>query len=296
MFCLTGPLSSTATKARWSLRGSGYRHSICCHRRQWSFFQSAFVRRGRVAEFLVRPTIFGVPTLLNGAVIAGAYTAAAMMARYYFAVDVKLTRLRDIVILIVAGLVGAIIFAILVPLVEIVVGQFDIDDLLPATLTEFIGDAIGIAVVSPLMLQFWYLRSRLRLEHIRSVLPEAAIFAALIGLCLLAILETNLQHGSKFFYLLFLPVVIAALRHGIDGECVSLLATQIALVFLLQWYSFDAASFTEIQAKMFVLTATALSVGAIVSEREQARRAFQDAQERLKGKERTSCGPDASIW
>ena len=67
-------------------------------------------------------------------------------------------------------------------------------------------------------------------------------------------------------------------------------------MFLLQWYSFDAASFTEIQAKMFVLTATALSVGAIVSEREQARRAFQDAQERLEGKERTPCGPDASIW
>ena len=135
------------------------------------------------------------------------------------------------------------------------------------------------------MLRFWYLRSRLRLEHIRSVLPEAAIFAALIGLCLLAILETSLQHGSEFFYLLFLPVVIAALRHGIDGACVSLLATQIALVFLLQRYSFDAASFTEIQAKMFVLTATALSVGAVVSEREQARRAFQDAQEQLKGKE-----------
>jgi signal transduction histidine kinase len=237
------------------------------------------------AEFLVRPTIFGVPTLLNGVVIAGAYTAAAMMARYYFAVDVKLTRLRDIVILIATGLVGALMFAILAPLVQIVVGRFNIDDLLPATLTELIGDGIGIAIVSPLMLRFWYLRSRLRLEHIRSVLPEAAIFAALIGLCLLAILETSLQHGSEFFYLLFLPVVIAALRHGIDGACVSLLATQIALVFLLQRYSFDAASFTEIQAKMFVLTATALSVGAVVSEREQARRAFQDAQERLKGKE-----------
>jgi two-component system sensor kinase FixL len=237
------------------------------------------------AEFLVRPTIFGVPTLLNGAVIAGAYTAAAMMARYYFAVDLKLTRLRDIVILIVTGLIGALIFAILVPLGQVAVGRFDIDDLPPAILTELVGDGIGIAVVSPLVLRFWYLRSRLRLEHIRSVLPEAAIFAALIGLCLLAILETNTQHGSKFFYLLFLPVVIAALRHGIDGACVSLLATQIALVFLLQRYSFDAPAFTEVQAKMFVLTTTALSVGAVVSEREQARRAFQNAQKLLKGKE-----------
>jgi C4-dicarboxylate-specific signal transduction histidine kinase len=36
---------------------------------------------------------------------------------------------------------------------------------------------------------------------------------------------------------------------------------------------------------MLVLTATALSVGAIVSEREEARRAFQDAEERLKKRE-----------
>jgi two-component system sensor kinase FixL len=237
------------------------------------------------AEFLVRPTIFGVATFLNGAVSASAYTAAAMMARYYFAVNVNLTRLRDIVILIATGLVGALIFAIFVPLVQIVVGRFDIDDLLPSILTEFIGAAIGIAVVSPLMLRFWYLRRRLRLEHIRSVLPEAAIFAALIGVCLLSILETSLQHGSNFFYLLFLPVIIAALRHGIDGACVILLATQIGLVFLLQRYSFDAATFTEFQAKMFVLTATALSVGAVVSERKQAQRAFRDAQERLKEKE-----------
>jgi signal transduction histidine kinase len=235
------------------------------------------------AELLVRPTIFGVPTLLNGAVAAGAYTAAAMMARYYFAVDVRLTRLRDIVILILTGLVGALIFAIFAPLAQIVVGRFDIDDLLPSILTEFIGDATGIAIVSPLVLRFW--RSRLTLEHIRSVLPEAAILAALVGACLLLILETSLQYGSNFFYLLFLPVIIAALRRGIDGACVSLLVTQIGLVFLLQSNKFDALIFTEFQAKMLILTATALSVGAVVSEREQAQRAFQETEERLRRKE-----------
>jgi signal transduction histidine kinase len=237
------------------------------------------------AELLVRPTIFGVPTLLNGAVVASAYTAAAMMARYYFAVDVRLTRLRDIVILILTGLVGALIFAIFVPLAQIIVGRFDIDDLLPSILTEFIGDATGIAIVSPLVLRFWYLRRRLTLVHIRSVLPEAAILAALIGACLLLILETSLQHGSDFFYLLFLPVIIAALRRGVDGACVSLLATQIGLVFLFQSNKFDALIFTEFQAKMLVLTATALSVGAVVSEREQAQSAFQEAEERLRRKE-----------
>ena len=57
-------------------------------------------------------------------------------------------------------------------------------------------------------------------------------------------------------------------------------------MFLLQRYSFDAASFTEIQAKMFVLTATALSVGAVVSEREQAEGVrFRTPKSNSKGKE-----------
>jgi len=99
------------------------------------------------------------------------------------------------------------------------------------------------------------------------------------------ILQTSSQHGSNFFYLLFLPVIMAAVRQGFDGACISLLVTQIGLVLLLQRYSFDAETFTEFQTLMFALTATALSVGAIVSEREQARLAFRDAEERLKRKE-----------
>src|SRR5215831_6190379 len=84
---------------------------------------------------------------------------------------------------------------------------------------------------------------------------------------------------------LFLPIVLAAIRQGFDGACFSLLITQIGLVILLQHFGFDAETFTEFQTLMFALTATALSVGAIVSEREEVRRAFQDAEERLKRRE-----------
>jgi two-component system, LuxR family, sensor kinase FixL len=236
------------------------------------------------AELLVRPTIFGVPTLVSGAIIASAYTATAMMARHYFAIDVKLTRLRDIVILILTGLFGALIFAILVPLLLFVIGRFNIDDL-PSTIPAFVGDAIGIAVVSPLTLRCWYLRRQLTRELFRSVLPETTVYVALIATGLWLIFNINSQHGSNFFLVLFLPVIIAAVRQGFDGACFSLLVTQVGLVLVLQRQSFDATTFTEFQAKMFVLTATALSVGAVVSEREQAQRAFRDAEERLKRKE-----------
>src|SRR5262249_58896747 len=119
----------------------------------------------------------------------------------------------------------------------------------------------------PLMLRFWYLRRHLTPASIRSDLPEAAVYVALITAGLWVVLDTRSQHGSNFFYLLFLPVIIAAVRQGFDGACFSLLVTQIGLVLLLQHYGFDAETFTEFQTLMFALTATALSVAAIVRER-----------------------------
>jgi two-component system, LuxR family, sensor kinase FixL len=238
------------------------------------------------AEFIVRRVTLGVPmTLISAGIIASTYTTAAMIARNYFTIDVELSRLRDIMILILTGMGAALVVAVLLPLLLIAAGRFDIDDLFPSILRGFVGDAIGIAVVSPLTLRLWHLRRQLTAARLRAALPEAVVYAALITASLWVILDTRSQHGSNFFYLLFLPVIIAAVRQGFDGACFSLLATQIGLVFLLQRYGFDAETFTEFQTLMFVLSATALSVGAIVSEREQARRAFQDAEERLKQKE-----------
>ena len=147
------------------------------------------------------------------------------------------------------------------------------------------GDTIGITVLSPLILRFWYLRCQLTSTRIKSVLLEATVYVPLIMAALWVILDTRSQHGSNFFYLLFLPVIIAAVRQGFDGACFSLLVTQIGLVFLLQCYNFDAETFTEFHTLMFTLTATGLSVGAIVSERDQVRRAPQDAEERFKKRE-----------
>jgi two-component system, LuxR family, sensor kinase FixL len=236
------------------------------------------------AEFVTRGDALGLlVTLMSAAIIAIAYTSAAVIARR--AINVELRRLRDSVILILTGMSSAFVVAILLSLLLIGAGRFDFDDLFPSIVRSFVGDAIGIAVVSPLILRFWYLRRQLTPERIRSAVPEAVVYMALITAGLWAILDTRSQHGSNFFYLLFLPVIIAAVRQGFDGACFSLLVTQIGLVLLLQRFSFGAEAFTEFQTLMFVLTATALSVGAIVSEREQVRRAFVDAEERLKKRE-----------
>src|SRR5215831_8396665 len=215
------------------------------------------------AEFVTRSGALGLPvTMVSAAIIAGAYTSAAVITRNHFPINAELSRLRDGVILILTGVGSAFVVAILLSLLLIAAGRFDIDDLFPSIVRSFVGDTIGIAVVSPLILRFWNLRRQLTPARIRSALPEAAVYVALITTSLWVILDTKSQHGSSFFYVLFLPVIIAAVRRGFDDACFNLLVTQIGLVLLLQHYSFDAETFTEFQTLMFALTATALSVGA----------------------------------
>ena len=70
----------------------------------------------------------------------------------------------------------------------------------------------------------------------------------------------------QFFYLLFLPVGVIAVRYGLDGACLALAFTQLALVGLLHRYGYDAYAFTAFQIMMLVLSATGLVVGVVVGD------------------------------
>ena len=87
------------------------------------------------------------------------------------------------------------------------------------------------------------------------------LYVVVTGFALWLILGAHDPFGYKFFYLLFLPVVAAGVRHGIDGACVGLLITQFGLIGLLHWYGYDARQFAEFQVMMLILTMTGLLVG-----------------------------------
>src|SRR5215472_2889550 len=133
------------------------------------------------AEFVTRPGELGVPVILmTAAIVASVYTMAAVIARRYVMLNVKLERLHDSIILTTAGMVGAIVVAILLSLLFLTFGLFNVDDLFPSIAREFVGDTIGIAIMSPLILRFWYLRHEFKLERIKEILLEFVIYAIMI--------------------------------------------------------------------------------------------------------------------
>ena len=220
-----------------------------------------------------------------GTLVAVAYTAAAHAARRYLGLDVGLVQLRDVVVLLASGVAGAVMVALLLALLLLAVGRFQWLEIMQAAVPVFVGDIIGIAVVTPLLLRItaaWHDFERSRLV---SLAPEIALFVGVIAGTLWLVVPIEVTTGHQLFYLLFLPVVVAAVRHGIDGACLALAATQFGLVGLLRYYGYDAAAFTTFQTLMFVLTTTGLLVGVIVSERRQAEHAVREAEALLREKE-----------
>lgn len=235
-----------------------------------------------VAETLVLRTELAWPVILALAVLVSAsYAAAAAIARRRLALDVGLRHVRDVLVLLAAGGIGAAVSAVLVSVLLLAADELTLGDLTGASLPLFVGDLIGIAVMTPLLLRLYQWRSDVTRETLVRLVPEALLLALVTGFALWMIVASDRPNDSKYVCLLFLPVVAAAVRHGVDGSCLALAGTQLGLVALVHRYGTDATAFTELQLVMLVLTTTGLLVGVVVSERRQADRAARVAEARL---------------
>jgi two-component system, LuxR family, sensor kinase FixL len=239
-----------------------------------------------IAEVIIlRSTLDWSLILAIAAIISSGYALAAVVCRQHLRLDVGLTRLRDVLVVLAAGIAGAALVTFLLTLILLATGKLDVGDIVLASFAFLVGDIIGIAVTTPLLLR---IGKRWREQTLRLLLlpiPEAASLGVVFIVAFWAITITETVDGFKLFYLLFLPVVVAAVRHGLDGACLSLAATQLGLVGLLHRHGYEAKSFTEFQVLMFVLTVTGLIVGIVVSERREADRAARKSEARLKEKE-----------
>jgi two-component system sensor kinase FixL len=239
-----------------------------------------------IAEALVLQNDADWPIILAiGAITSLSYALVATLARRVFRIDVRLFNLRDVLILLAAGLIGAVIDTALLTFFLLSVGQLNVRDIVQVFSPLLIGDMIGIAVVTPLLLRFVFRQQSFSLRDFVKSAPEGIFYLVLIGAALWAINGTESLYGFRLFYLLFVPVVTAAVRHGLDGACFSLAITQFGLIGLLRFSGYGTSEFTDFQVQMLVLTVTGLIVGVVVSEREKANQLAREAQASLMEKQ-----------
>jgi two-component system, LuxR family, sensor kinase FixL len=236
-----------------------------------------------IAEFFVLQTNLTAPIIVAmAAVISASFSAAAVVARRHLQIDVGLSHVRDVLVLVAVGAAAAAISDSLLTLLLLAADELSNGDLTKSTFPLFVGDIIGIAVMTPLLLRLSLPRLNFPAKILLSFIPELILYLFVIAFTLWMIVGSSSSSHYKFLPLLFLPVVAASVRHGIDGSCVTLATTQLSLVAVLHKYGYGAGAFTEFQIVMLVLTTSGLIVGVVVSERQRADFHAREAEARLR--------------
>jgi hypothetical protein len=91
-----------------------------------------------------------------------------------------------------------------------------------------------------------------------------------IAIALWVIFGLKYTDEFKFFYLLFLPMIWIAMRHGIQGATVALAASHVGINAILEWRGLHAITVVEFQMLMLGLAVTGLFLGMAVSTRRAA--------------------------
>ena len=227
-----------------------------------------------------------LPAAVGGAlIVSGGYALAALILRRLLSDGPNMNRSRDVASLIAVAVfaAGAIAFAY--------VGVYEIYGVVPwAGFTEavfqyWIGDVIGVVVLAPLLLLYANGRSRpsWRLQdHRRRRIAEIVLQGLGIAAALVVVVGVDYDHEpARRFYLLFLPVIWIATRHGIVGATWAVLLIEGGLIALLEVHDQSGAMVLSYQMLMFALAAAGLMLGAVVTERQRARHALSEAKSRL---------------
>lgn len=222
------------------------------------------------AEVLVRgQPALDSSTLLVGAVLSLGYAAIARALRGRFEVEPMLGTRRDVVRLVAVISVGAFATGVLYISALLASGQGPLDDPFEALTRFWIGDAIGVLVTLPPLLM---LSVPARRAEVLGLLgrPEAALHGAALVSALAVVFMVQGPDQVRFFYVLFLPLILAATRYGMAGATLAALIIQGAVIVSGELAGLREITVIEFQSLLIALTVTGLFLGVTVDERRRA--------------------------
>lgn len=235
-----------------------------------------------LSELIVRgvpPEIWTLPLQALG--LAGIYQLAAMASR-------KLTDLTTESLLRQTLLFVSIAAATAITAALYSVGVYVVTDLLPinsfwSSVARFwVGDLNGILLLTPLLMKLGdlpeFLRGLLdkRWQALGIVLAVVAAFSLIFAI--------GDPEDLRFFYVLFVPAIAAALIWGVPGFLLTAVALQVGLMVGVQRLP-EVAPLVDLQYLMSTLLITGLALGAVVREREVSLKLALQREQQLRDTE-----------
>ncbi|GAA4798743.1 MASE1 domain-containing protein [Streptomyces ziwulingensis] len=210
---------------------------------------------------------------------AAPFLAYLMLRRAGFRTE--LGRVRDGLCLVFLGaLTGMLVSATVGVGVLALSGKVDTDGLLPVWLAWWVGDAMGVVIVTPLLL----LLHRARRAPPRATRWPEALALAAVACCLV----TPAALSSLSLLFLVYPLVIwAALRFELAGSMLCALLASVLAGFAATERTGAFAGLTDVQTMMKLqafngtMALTALLLSALITEQRDTRRSIARACQEL---------------
>ncbi len=220
-----------------------------------------------LAEILVRGGgSHPLSTTATSLAFAVGYVGVAAVLLRVVRFDPQLRRVRDVVWLVAVAVNGSVVIAAAYVGLLVSVGALALEAALSAALRLWVGDAIGIVVTAPLIMLL-VARDPPALFDEPWAIAEAALQSLAVLATLLAVLVIGAGSESRYFYLLFLPLIWISLRHGLRGAVLCLVVIQLGLIIGYQFSPHAESDVLELQLLMLAIAITGLMLGSAVSER-----------------------------
>jgi signal transduction histidine kinase len=240
---------------------------------------------GVAADLVLRTSTVPIHiSLLANFASAAGYTAIVWVLLRRLRFDTKLESVRDFALLAGAALIGAAIVALLVVAIYLALASLPAARFGEAWLRYWVGDAIGIAVTAPLLMRLPYFARP-------SVGPaEMVAQGAVLAGSLWLLLHVSTPDQIKFFYVLFVPAVWIAVRHGLMGAAVACFVIQVVLMVGAVSQEIGADAVLDLQALMMTLAVTVLFTGVLVDELRKQQAAREQLRDEVSHLARLSTG------
>lgn len=220
------------------------------------------------AQILAELSIRGIPAqtgvfLVQTAAVTAVYQGCALLIRSW---DISLTRPTSAV-LIRFGLVAAasaLAVSVIVTGLYAATGSLPMSQVPSAMGKIWVGDLNGILMLTPLLLNHHHLSAGVR-AALAAPYKSLGVVAALL-LAFMIVFVVGNPGDLRFFYVLFVPAIVAALAGEVIGVLLVAVAIQVGLVVCVQRLP-EVPPLVDLQYLMLTLVGTALALGVVVTER-----------------------------
>ncbi|HEY4043946.1 MAG TPA: MASE1 domain-containing protein [Rhodopila sp.] len=250
------------------LRGLGYAPALIV---------VSFVSDGLVAGF---PGGMAA-TFISDTVIALGYTVVAATLRRFCRFDLGPANTANVTCFLLVAMLGVLVIAGLVSATFVLMHVLAIAQFASAVVHFWIGDLTGIVGLFPGLVYAQAVRRRWHELTPPQRCFDIAVFLAGLALALYLVFGPAGSANAHLFYLLLLPVVWIAVRHGLPWSAVAVFVAQLGLIVTTSLIGHSAVEFFAFQLLSLTISGTGLLVGAVVTERRHAEDGLRQQQAEL---------------